>query len=166
MKTLYLLRHAKSSWGDAVLPDRDRPLEARGVHDATRMGKRWSKRYRKPDLIVSSPALRAVATARLVAERLDYELDDIVLDGRLYAATADALISLVEGLDDKLERVMLVGHNPGFTELACHFDRAITRMPTCALVELRFDAKSWAGIGQARPAQVTFDSPRSTSNGG
>ena len=160
MKTLYLLRHAKSSWDDTSLPDRDRPLEARGVRDAAKMGKRWSPLYGKPDLIVSSPAVRALATAKVVAEGLKYKLKNITVNDRLYAATVDALITVIEALDDKLQRVMLVGHNPGFTELAHHFDSGITHMPTCALAEFRFDAKSWSGIGQARPSRTCFDSPR------
>jgi len=163
MKTLYLLRHAKSSWDDTSLPDRDRPLEARGERDATRMSRRWSTQHGKLDLIMSSPAVRALATAKVIAAGLEYKLRDITVDDRLYAATVDALIAVVEALDDKLARVMLVGHNPGFTELAHHFDSAITHMPTCAIAEFKFDAKSWVGIGQARPAHTTFDSPKQSS---
>ncbi|MDP1902378.1 MAG: histidine phosphatase family protein [Rubrivivax sp.] len=164
MKTLYLLRHAKSSWDETSLPDRDRPLEARGERDAVKMSKRWSQQHRKPDLIVSSPAVRALATAKVVAEGIEYKLKNIAVNDRLYAATVDALMTVIEALDDKLERVMLVGHNPGFTELAHHFDSGITHMPTCALAEFRFDAKSWSGIGQARPARTIFDSPKQSSS--
>lgn len=163
MKTLYLLRHAKSSWGNASLPDRDRPLEARGERDAARMSKRWSQQHEKPDLIMSSPAARALATAKVVAQGLDYKIKNITVDERLYAATVDALIAVIEALDDKLDRVMLVGHNPGFAALAHHFDSGITHMPTCALAEFRFEAKSWSGIGRARPARTIFDSPKQSS---
>jgi len=163
MKTLYLLRHAKSSWDDTSLPDRDRPLEARGERDATRMSRRWSPQHGKPDLIMSSPAVRALATAKVIAAGLEYKLRDITVDDRPYAATVDALIAVVEALDDKLARVMLVGHNPGFTELAHRFDSAITHMPTCAIAEFRFDANCWVDIGQARPAHTTFDSPKQSS---
>ena len=163
MKTLYLLRHAKSSWDDTSLPDRDRPLEARGERDAAKMGKRWSPQYGKPDLIVSSPAVRALETAKVLAAGLDYKIKRILVNERLYAATVDGLIAFIESLDDMLERVMLVGHNPGFAELAHHFDSGITHMPTCALAEFRFDAKSWSGIGQSRPARTIFDSPKQSS---
>jgi phosphohistidine phosphatase len=163
MKTLYLLRHAKSSWDDTSLPDRDRPLEARGERDAAKMSKRWSQQHGKPDLIVSSPAIRALETAKVAAAGLDYKIKNIMVNDRLYAATVDGLITVIETLDDELERVMLVGHNPGFTELAHHFDDGITRMPTCALVEFRFDVKSWSGIGQAKPALTIFDSPKRSS---
>jgi phosphohistidine phosphatase len=160
MKTLYLLRHAKSSWEDSSLPDCDRPLDARGERDAAKMSRRWSQWDKKPDLIVSSPSARAMATAKVVAQGLDYEARNISIDDRLYAATEATLIAVVEALDDKLDRVMLVGHNPGFAELARHFDSRITHMPTCALAEFRFEAMSWAGIGQARPVHTGVDSPK------
>ncbi len=160
MKTLYLLRHAKSSWDDASLSDRDRPLDARGERDAARMSKRWSQRIEQPDLILSSPAARAFATAKIVARGLDYKTKDIAIDERLYAATEVNLLAVIEALDNKLDRVMLVGHNPGFVELAHHFDSGVTHMPTCALVEFRFEARSWAGIGRARPSRTIVDSPK------
>lgn len=163
MKTLYLLRHAKSSWDDSSLPERERPLEARGERDAEKMSKRWSHVNKKPDLIMSSPAERAFATAKVFAAALGYEIERVEFDDRLHGADVDALITIVEALDDKLKRVMLVGHNPGFAELAHHFDGNISQMPTCALAELRFDVKSWAAIGQAKPVHTVFDSPRLSS---
>ena len=163
MKTLYLLRHAKSSWDDTSLPDRERPLEPRGERDAARMSKRWSQLHEKPDLIMSSPAARALATAKFVAQGLDYKTKNIAVDDRLYAATQDTLIAVIEALDDRLDCVMLVGHNPGFTELAHHFDSRITHMPTCALANFRFEAELWAGIGRTRPSRTIFDSPKQSA---
>lgn len=163
MKTLYLLRHAKSSWDDTSLTDLERPLEPRGERDAAKMSKRWSHLHDKPDLILSSPAVRALATAEIVAHGLAYQTKKITVEERLYAATEDGLIDAIEALDEKLGRVMLVGHNPGFTELAHHFDSHVTHMPTCALAEFRFEVDSWAGIGQARPVHTTLDSPKHAS---
>jgi phosphohistidine phosphatase len=163
MKTLYLLRHAKSSWDDATLPDRERPLEPRGERDAAKMSKHWSQRHDKPDMIVSSPAARALATAKIVAQGLEYKTKKITVADRLYAATEDSLLAVIEGLDDTLGSVMLVGHNPGITELAQHFDSKIAHMPTCALAEFSFEAESWAGIGQARPVHTFFGSPKRPS---
>jgi hypothetical protein len=88
MKTLFLIRHAKSSWDDTALPDKDRPLDDRGRRDAPKMGKRLAKRDVKPDLILSSPARRALTTAEVIAKKLDYKLKDIVVDDRLYAGRA------------------------------------------------------------------------------
>jgi phosphohistidine phosphatase len=160
MKTLFLIRHAKSSWGDTALPDKDRPLNDRGRRDAPKMGERLAKRDVKPDLILSSPAMRALKTAEIIAKKLDYRRKDIVVDDRLYAVGADDLLDVIRKLGDKLERVMLFGHNPELTELAHRLSSKITHMPTCAVAEFTFDAKSWSKIGKVKPAKVTLDYPK------
>lgn len=160
MKTLFLVRHAKSSWDDTALPDRDRPLADRAKRDMATMGQRLANRDVKPDLIMSSPAARALATAEAFAKMLHYKRKDIVVNDRLYAAQADEVLDLIQELGDKLERVILVGHNPELTELAHRFASEITHMPTCAVAEFTFDAKSWSHIGEAKPAQVLFDYPK------
>jgi phosphohistidine phosphatase len=96
MKTLLLIRHAKSSWKDASLPDRGRPLASRGERDAAKMSKRLSQRHLDPDLIMCSPAVRAFATARIIARGLNYERGRIAVDDRLYAASMDTLIEVIE----------------------------------------------------------------------
>jgi phosphohistidine phosphatase len=163
MKTLYLVRHAKSSWEDSTLSDRERPLDPRGERDVAKMSKRWSHRHSKPDLILSSPAVRTLATATVLAKGLGHKLNRIVVDDRLYAASASALIAVIEAFDDKLERVMLVGHNPGLADLVQHFSNEIIGMPTCAIAEFTFDVKRWSGVGRAKPARSTFDSPKQLS---
>jgi phosphohistidine phosphatase SixA len=110
MKTLFLIRHAKSSWDDIALPDKDRSLNDRGRRDAPKMGKRLAKRDVTPDLTLSSPARRALTTAEIIAKKLDYKLKDIVVDDRLYAGAADDLLKVIQKLGDKLESVMLFGH--------------------------------------------------------
>ena len=160
MKTLFLIRHAKSSWGDTALPDKDRPLNDRGRRDAPKIGERLAKRDVKPDLILSSPAMRALKTAEIIAKKLDYRRKDIVVDDRLYAVEADDLLDVIHKLGDKLERVMLFGHNPELTELAHRLSSKITHMPTCAVAEFAFDAKSWSKIGKVKPAKVTLDYPK------
>jgi phosphohistidine phosphatase len=160
MKTLHLVRHAKSSWDDPALPDRDRPVNERGLRDVAMMGKRLAKRNVKPDVILSSPAVRALTTAEHLAKALGIKRKDIVVIDRLYAAPADALLDVIQGLGNAPECVMFVAHNPGLTELAHHFASEITDMPTCAIAEFRFVASSWAGIGKAEPAHVVFDYPK------
>jgi phosphohistidine phosphatase len=160
MKTLFLIRHAKSSWDDTALPDKDRPLNDRGRRDAPTMGERLAKRDVKPDLILSSPAMRALKTAEIIAKKLDYRRRDIVVDDRLYAVEADNLLDVIHKLGDKLERVLLFGHNPELTELAHRLSSKITHMPTCAVAEFTFDAKSWSRIGKVKPAKVTLDYPK------
>ena len=160
MKTLFLIRHAKSSWDNTALPDKDRPLDDRGKHDAPKMGKRLAKRDVKPDMILSSSAMRALTTAEIIAKKLHYKLKDIVLDDRLYASEADDLLNVIHKLGDKLERVMLFGHNPELTELAHRLSSEITHMPTCAVAEFTFATKSWSDIGKAKLAKVALDYPK------
>lgn len=160
MKTLFLIRHAKSSWDTPALPDPDRPLTDRGKRDAPQMGKRLAKRDAQPDLIVSSPATRALATARIFAEKLGYKQKDIQVDARLYPGQANELLSLIQTLDNKLERVMLFGHNPALIDLAHYLSSAITRMPTSAVAEFAFDAKSWSEVDKNTLSRVTLDYPK------
>lgn len=160
MKTLFLVRHAKSSRDDPSLPDRERPLDERGLRDAPAMGKRLAERKIKPDLLVSSPAVRALTTAHLIADELGYARDDIAIDDRLYASSADGLLAVVRVLDNKLGSVMLFGHNPEFTDLAQRLSGEITDMPTCAVAKFRFDTKAWADVGESTPSKVSLDSPK------
>jgi phosphohistidine phosphatase len=160
MKTLFLVRHAKSSRNDPSLPDRDRPLDDRGRQDAPKMGKRLAKRDVKTDLLLSSPALRALTTAQLIAEEIGYKRKDIVVDDRLYASSADDLLAVIRALDKKLNCVMLFGHNPEFTDLAHWLASEIIDMPTSAVVEFDFDTKAWSDVGEVKPAKVVFDCPK------
>lgn len=160
MKTLFLVRHAKSTWDDIALPDRDRPLADRGRRDATKMGKRLAERNVKLDMIMSSPATRALATAEVIAKKLDFKRKDIVVNDRLYACEVDDLLNVIREVGKKLKCVMLVGHNPELAELAHYLSSDITHLPTCAIAEFRFDAKSWSDIGKTTPALVGLDYPK------
>jgi phosphohistidine phosphatase len=160
MKTLFLVRHAKSSRDDPSLPDRDRPLDDRGRQDAPKMGRRLAKRDVKPDLLLSSPALRALTTAQLIAEEIGYKRKNIVVDDRLYASSAGDLLAVIRALDKKLNRVMLFGHNPEFTVLAHWLSTEIINMPTSAVVEFDFDTKAWSDVGAVKPGNVVFDCPK------
>ncbi len=146
MKTLILVRHAKSSWDDSSLDDRDRPLNGRGKKDAPAMGERLAKLGLEPDLILSSPAVRALTTAEILAKAFDYKRKKIVIDERMYGATPAMLLKLIHALDDDAQCAMLVGHNPEMSELAQHFSPKIDDLPTCAVVELRLDVKAWAHV--------------------
>ena len=159
MKTLWLLRHARTIDGLPGLADRDRPLEARGEHDAVRMGTRWGRRFGRPDAIVASPALRAITTARLVAERLGFPAAGIVVEPRLYDAGTDTLVALIEAFDDRWDRVMVVGHNPTLSDLARRLDPGIVSMQPCSLAEFAFEIASWSDVDTASPLRSRFDSP-------
>jgi phosphohistidine phosphatase len=160
VKTLLLVRHAKASRDDPTLPDRDRPLDDRGRRDAPKMGKRLARRDAKPDLIVSSPALRALTTAQLIADELGYSRQDIVVVERLYATSASDLLAVIHALDKRTERAMLVGHNPELTDLAHRLSPEIRDLPTCAVAEFRFDTKAWPDIGEVEPEKATLDEPK------
>jgi phosphohistidine phosphatase len=160
MKSLFLVRHAKSSRDEPALPDKERPLNDRGRRDAPRMGERLAKHDVKPDLILSSPAARALATAEIIARKLGYKVKDIVIDERLYAAAPDDLLKVIHELGDKPKRVMLVGHNPELSELAHGLSSKITDMPTCAVAEFAFDIKSWSNVGKQAPAKVMLHRPK------
>jgi phosphohistidine phosphatase len=159
MKTLILARHAKSSW-KKPLPDHLRPLNKRGKRDAPMMGERLAKREIKPDAIISSPATRALATAKTIAQEIGYPQDEIRVDERLHGASAFELLEIIQEMDDHLDCVMLFGHNPGLTDLANDLGCDIGNIPTCGVVEMKFDIDSWATVGDVDPTHVDFDYPK------
>ncbi|MGQ0700957.1 MAG: SixA phosphatase family protein [Panacagrimonas sp.] len=159
MLRLTLVRHAKSSWGDPGLDDFARPLNERGRRDAPAMALRVRKLKRLPDRLVSSPALRAITTARIFADSLNVRAKDIELGPQIYDASCKALLEVVRSLDPEVRHVMLFGHNPGFSELGrllatCPFDE----MPTCAVVCLELQVSSWreTGPGCGRVAEYLY----------
>jgi phosphohistidine phosphatase len=159
MKTLILVRHAKSSW-KKPLPDHLRPLNKRGKRDVPMMGKRLAKREIEPDAIISSPATRALATAETIAQEIGYPRDEIRVDERLYGASAFELLEIIQELDDHLDCVMLFGHNPGLTDLVNDLGCDVDNVPTCGVVELEFDIDFWATVGDIDPTHVDFDYPK------
>ena len=161
MKTLYLVRHAKSSWDHANLSDHDRPLNHRGERDAPRMGKRLRKRKDRPEVIISSSAVRAQTTAAILATAIDYPASDISIDERLYGAEPNDVISIIGDLDDGIHCAMLVGHNPTFTALVNALGRCdLDNMPTCGMAVLTFPFDSWKKIATVRGKLVDFDFPK------
>jgi phosphohistidine phosphatase len=161
MKTLYLVRHAKSSWDHANLSDHDRPLNHRGERDAPRMGKRLRKREDRPEVIISSSAVRAQTTAAILATAIDYPTTDISIDARLYGAEPKDVISIIGDLDDGIHCAMLIGHNPTFTALVNALGRCdLDNMPTCGVAVLTFPIDSWKKIATVRGKLVDFDFPK------
>jgi phosphohistidine phosphatase len=159
MKTLLLMRHAKAGREDGVLSDRDRPLTDRGLRDARSMGQRLARRPIKPGLLVASPAVRTLTTARLVARELGLPADDIAVAYPLYEAHPNDVLKVIRELDDRVNCVLLFGHNPAFGELAHRFAPEIEHMPPGAVAEFEFQVPSWAGVGCAAPAIAIFDYP-------
>lgn len=149
MKTVYLVRHAKSSWKDASLDDFDRPLNKRGERDAPFMGELLKKNGIKPDVILSSPANRAITTAKIIAKEMGYPEKAIVEDKTVYLATAGELLSIIQDLDDKVNSVMIFGHNPGLTTFGNYLgDKYNDNIPTCAITGIELNIDDW---DDARP---------------
>lgn len=161
MKTLILVRHAKSSWDHPGLDDHERPLSERGLRDAPRMGRRLADRGLAPDVVLSSTAVRALTTAELMAEAIGVERERIVADERLYATSAAGLLEVIGELDSSVQTAMVVGHNPEMTSLAQRFTDEIGHLPTCAVVEFRFDADAWDELDEGLVRDVHVEAPRS-----
>ena len=104
--------------------------------------------------------MRALTTAQLFAEELDYKAKNIVVDDRLYASTADDLLEVIHELDDAHKRVMVFGHNPEMSDLAHRLSDTIGDMPTCAVAEFEFDSKSWTAVGRQAPEKAALHEPR------
>lgn len=161
MKTLYLLRHAKSSWDDPELRDFERPLNERGLHDVPEMARRFKSRHDGPDCMVSSPATRAKTTATLMAEHIGFPVADIVSNSELYFAGSAMFLRAASLLDQDCQSAMLVGHNPAITEFANDMAAAtIDNIPTCGLVELSLPIEQWADIDTGIATLVEFDYPK------
>lgn len=161
MKQLLLCRHAKSSWKDSSLPDIDRPLNKRGKRDAPVMGKRLASRGLQPDQMVSSPAKRALVTARQLAKQVGYPKKNIAVIDMLYGASPEELLAFVRRLDNSCNTVYLVGHNPETTILANYLGNVnIYNVPTCGIVALEFKMGSWGEVGQGKGSLIFFDYPR------
>ncbi|RTQ49669.1 histidine phosphatase family protein [Hymenobacter gummosus] len=161
MKILYLMRHAKSSWNFDGLSDQERPLNNRGRTDAPQMGQALAERNIQLDLLVSSPAVRALSTAALVAKEMGYPPERIqVVDG-IYEADLDRLVDVVHGLPDEAGSVLLVGHNPTITDTVNALSPSlINEMSTAAVVCLHFQANSWAEVSRQNAELYFVDSPK------
>jgi phosphohistidine phosphatase len=147
MKMLYLIRHAKSSWDDRSISDFERPLNKRGKRDAPLLADLLRRERISPDLIVSSPAKRALETALIFAEVLSFGGREIIIDGRIYEGGTIDLASVASGIPDENRTMLLFGHNPGISNFANFLSsRPVPEMPTCTVAGLRLDVKSWGKI--------------------
>jgi phosphohistidine phosphatase len=153
MKSILVLRHAKSSRKDPDLTDHDRPLNKRGKRDAPRMGRLLKKEDLVPDIIISSTAMRARGTAEAVAKASGYK-GDITFNGSLYAAGPQAYIDALHELSDDYVRVLTIGHNPGLEELVEMLTGEIHLMPTCSLVHVKLSVSRWSDIDNKIKGQV------------
>ena len=145
MKTLLLMRHAKSSWKNKDLPDFDRPLNRRGEKDAPEMGKLLKKKNLVPSVIIASPAIRARMTAEAVKKKSGYENEIVYLD-TLYQAEVPAIIDALKEQPDSVETVMLIGHNPALESVLQILTRKIESLPTASIANIALHIDHWAEI--------------------
>ena len=165
MKTLLILRHAKSSWGNAQLADYDRPLNERGRADAPRVG-RWLRQQELiPDLIITSAAERALATAESVALTSGYEAE-IRVTRRLYEADVDDYLAVIGEMGGRAEVLLVVGHNPTVEDLVMTLCGQTEQMSTAALAQMRLDIAQWANLSAEVKGQlVSIWRPREGRSG-
>lgn len=159
-RTLYLVRHAKSSWDNPGLRDHDRPLNSRGLNDAPKMANLLVNSGVTPDLLVSSPAKRALTTAMFFADAFKIDAGDIRRDPNIYEAIPMEILRIISDLPETATTVLLFGHNPTFTEVANLFseENILENVPTCGVVKITSSADSWKSFyeGNAKVAACYF----------
>lgn len=162
MKTLYLVRHAKSSWKDPTLADIDRPLNKRGKRDAPKMAEHVARKIDRPGMFISSPSKRTKVTAKhfLEAFGLDQK-KDLEVDPDLYHGLEEDIELCVSRLDDKLDSVMLFIHNPSITSYVNHKAGSdFANIPTCAIAAIELDMNSWKNISETNGKLAFYYYPK------
>jgi phosphohistidine phosphatase len=165
MRTLHVLRHAKSSWEDETLTDHERPLSPRGIRDAKRIAKHLGTLGAPPDVVLCSSAVRTRQTLDLVKASLGDALVDVE-DG-LYGASADALLERLHGIPESARSALVIGHNPGLEELVLLLaapgpllSEVIAKFPTGALATLALENQTWTDLHQGSAELVGYTTPR------
>lgn len=165
MKWLYLIRHAKASWEHPEIPDYERPLTERGEQDAKHMG-HWLKQHDvHPDAIISSPAVRALATAKIMAKKVKFPSKNIIIDPEIYEAGVEELIAVIRNLDDQANKILFFGHNPSLLWLANFLcDDHLANIPTCGIYCIEFDTLHWHDFVESENKLVFFEYPTHVEN--
>ncbi|HLC82599.1 MAG TPA: histidine phosphatase family protein [Bacteroidia bacterium] len=161
MKTLYLIRHAKSDWSIDHLSDIDRPLNERGYGDAHKMSLILKEKKIVPDLIISSPAVRAISTALIFCRALNYDPKSILINKNLYDTSVKEYTHAISKIDNKHQIVFLFGHNPTITNTANTLTNSLTEeMPTCCIAGIQSDINNWEIFSNTNNALIYFDFPK------
>lgn len=160
MKELYIIRHAKASEDYITIQDYDRPLKSRGVLQAHKISSDLKEKKVLPDLIIASPAARALQTAHIFAANLGYPLEKIQLNKSVYEAYVENLLAVLEEVNDDVQKVFLVGHNPSMTHLANYLlDSHTNEIPTCGIVCVHLNVDSWKKLAQNKHQLAYFIFP-------
>ena len=161
MKTLTLVRHAKSSWKHPELRDRERPLNKRGKRDAPVMGRRIVEHGIRPSLMISSPAVRAWKTAKVIAGEIGYPLEFLQREEDLYLASLDNWLDVFAAQDNSFNNIMAFGHNPGLTDFANYLSPGLTHnVPTAGVVCVNIDRDDWLLYERPETELVVYDYPK------
>ena len=161
VKRVYIVRHAKSSWDLPEMADFDRPLNERGLNNAPEMAKRMKEKGVLPDLIISSPAVRAYETCKIFCNELGRDISSIKLERSLYDGDEDEILDVINNLPDKHDSVMIFAHNPGVTFFVNDMTGAdIHNIPTCGVAELRLEIDEWAEAEYGMAELIDFDYPK------
>lgn len=160
-KQLFIVRHGKSSWEYENVDDIDRPLKVKGINDAYAMAKRLGSKNKEPQLILSSPANRALHTSLIFARILDYPLFNLRLNETIYNGDLDEILQLIHEVDDSISTLMIFGHNPLSTDLSNLFLKdKLDKLPTAGITSLNFKAESWRDISKDNVSTELVDYPK------
>lgn len=161
MKTLYLVRHAKSSWKDTSLRDRDRPLNKRGKKDAPRMAELMRSKIDCPDFFVSSPSRRTQDTAVNFLHAFGRLMTDLELNEDLFHGSENDIEKVIRSIDNRFNSAMLFIHNPGITDYVNELiDEDIFNIPTCGVVGIQLDTDNWKEINQCQARKLFYYYPK------
>jgi phosphohistidine phosphatase len=152
-KSLYLLRHAKAESATLQFSDEDRALTPKGVDDAKKLATKLVKKDIEFDLILTSPAIRAITSAQIIANRLDQK-QSLRVEKKLYQADCTTLLAIVGKLHKKIKSILLVGHNPALEDFAAYMTGESVSMQTCSLIEFTFELKDWKDFEKVRSVQM------------
>jgi phosphohistidine phosphatase len=160
MKRLYIVRHGKSTWDLEGIKDIDRPLKERGINDAHKMADFLDQNLDKPELIISSNAIRALHSAVIFHRVLGLPASTLTIDPDLYHADTGEILDVIYPVDDTIDRLMIFGHNPGFTDFVNYLSNLnLMNLPTTGLVTLDFEIDSWTEISRGNLMKERFDFP-------
>ncbi|HHM20440.1 MAG TPA: histidine phosphatase family protein [Bacteroidetes bacterium] len=161
MKTVYLIRHAKSSWDYPSLRDEERPLNDRGLRDAPFMARLLREKEVEPDAIFTSPAVRAMTTALFFKTELNIAGEDVFIIDDIYEALSSTIVNMIQHLPEDLNTILLFGHNPTFTSVANIFStQYLPNMPTCSIVRIDANIDNWLQFEQGKAKVKEFHYPK------
>ena len=157
MKTVYIVRHAKSSWEYEGIHDSDRPLKKRGIKDAYLVANHIKKQIIKPEVFISSSAIRALSTGIIFCNQLEYPLSNLKINKSLYSFSDGYLVKTIRAIDDMCNSAMIFSHDHGISDFVNNFgNELIDHVPTCGVVCIQFDTKHWKSIKKGKTKFTCF----------